>query len=885
MRKIIIFLFFGIIFFAQSTYGAICDNLSQYTLRNGQTVIIKEVKDNPIVIIDTFIKTGSVNENDKNNGVAHFLEHLFFKGTTKHKRGEFEKAIESKGGIFNAATSRDYTHYYIKIDSKHIDDALSYHSDMLLNIAIPENELEMERKVVLEEITRSMDNPENKVFDNFLNIIFNGNSYSRKILGTNEIISSISRDEILAFHNHWYKPSNMVTVVVGDVEAEKILPKIAKNFKCTNSLPNKELKTNGPEAPTPRKIKNQTIIEKSDIDTGYMVIGYPTVGINNLKEAYALDIVASILSGGQNSILYKVLKEEENLIIDATAGNYELKDGGVFYVSSNFEPQNYSKILQKIKTELNNLKQKPIDENKLKMVKNSIKRQYEYANEGIANIANMLGYDVAVGNGIKDYCNYIPTIESIDSEFIQQTIKKYFIEENQALSVLLPKKSTKISQSNKIIEINNRNKIDAKLISEHKNIKKYKLKNGATLLAEKTDSNNVIGIKIFLKGGSVIEEKDGTASLLANTIMKGTKSRSGKELEDALDNIGTNISVADNFEYFEISMKTTKADLNQAFLLLKEILEEPAFDEKDITNAKKDAINNIIAARDNPQNLAFENFYEGIYANSPFLKTGKILEKSIPNINKEDIENLHKKIFAAENMVISIAGNFDDNDIINKFSTLTNPKGHEAINLEILKANLSPLENNIIKKEGKNAKGSWLIQGWQTKGLSTNDFVTLKVISTYLGSGFSSQLFTNLRENKGLAYEVGASSGSNFNSGIIFMYIGTNPENLDEIEKEFAREINQLKSKYISQKELCDLKTMLVGRIKLATETNMSKAYLNGYYEFFDKGYSFSYDYPELIQKVSVQDILDVANKYFSQPYVMSIVAEEKYINNNKGKE
>ena len=239
MRKIIIFLFFGIIFFAQSTYGAICDNLSQYTLRNGQTVIIKEVKDNPIVIIDTFIKTGSVNENDKNNGVAHFLEHLFFKGTTKHKRGEFEKAIESKGGIFNAATSRDYTHYYIKIDSKHIDDALSYHSDMLLNIAIPENELEMERKVVLEEITRSMDNPENKVFDNFLNIIFNGNSYSRKILGTNEIISSISRDEILAFHNHWYKPSNMVTVVVGDVEAEKILPKIAKNFKCTNSLPNK----------------------------------------------------------------------------------------------------------------------------------------------------------------------------------------------------------------------------------------------------------------------------------------------------------------------------------------------------------------------------------------------------------------------------------------------------------------------------------------------------------------------------------------------------------------------------------------------------------------------------------------------------------------------
>ena len=108
------------------------------------------------------------------------MEHLFFKGTINHKRGEFERILESKGGVFNAATSRDFTHYYIKIPSQYFDDALSLHSDMLLNIAIPQDELDMERKVVMEEITRSNDNPDNKVFDNFMNIVFNGTTYQKK---------------------------------------------------------------------------------------------------------------------------------------------------------------------------------------------------------------------------------------------------------------------------------------------------------------------------------------------------------------------------------------------------------------------------------------------------------------------------------------------------------------------------------------------------------------------------------------------------------------------------------------------------------------------------------------------------------------------------------
>ena len=161
MKKI--FIIFAILFLASGVFAA---DYTVQKLPNGQTVVVYEVKNNPIVTIDTWVKTGSINENDKNNGVSHFLEHLFFKGTKAHPTGEFERILESKGAIINAATSKDFTHYYITIPSEYFDIALDLHSDMLQNPQIPRKELEKERKVVLEEISKDGNTPSKKVFDN-----------------------------------------------------------------------------------------------------------------------------------------------------------------------------------------------------------------------------------------------------------------------------------------------------------------------------------------------------------------------------------------------------------------------------------------------------------------------------------------------------------------------------------------------------------------------------------------------------------------------------------------------------------------------------------------------------------------------------------------------
>ena len=207
----------------------------EYTVQklpNGQTVVVYPIKDNPIVTIDTWIKTGSINETDENNGVAHFLEHLFFKGTKSHPTGDMDRILESKGAVVNAATSKDFTHYYITIPSEYFDTAMELHSDMLLHPQIPRKELEKERKVVIEEIMKDANSPNTLVYDNLINMLYTTHPYKRKVIGKANIISKIQREEILDYYNKYYNPSNMVTVIVGDVDSASAIDKVKYDFNA-----------------------------------------------------------------------------------------------------------------------------------------------------------------------------------------------------------------------------------------------------------------------------------------------------------------------------------------------------------------------------------------------------------------------------------------------------------------------------------------------------------------------------------------------------------------------------------------------------------------------------------------------------------------------------
>ena len=856
MRKFIISL--ALLLIANCAFA---EDFNVYKLDNGQTVIIKEVRTNPIVTVDTWIKTGSINENDDNNGVSHFLEHLFFKGSTNHAPGEFDKILETKGAITNAATSKDFTHYYITIPSKDFDLALEMHSDMLLHPLIPRKELEKERKVVIEEIMKDANSPNTIVYDNLIDLLYTQHPYKRKVIGKADIISTIHRDQILDYYNRFYNPSNMITIIVGDVDSASVIEKVKQNFTSEYKKP---IKNSFPKEKILTSQARKTAY--ADTQTGYMLIGFRGTEVDN-KDSYALDVLATILGDGRSSVFYRTIKEQKQLATSISASNAGFRDDGIFYISATFIPDKCSKLEQTIFDEIKNIQKNGVNQEQLTLAQNIIERDTYYARESISNIAGELGYTYVTTDDTKYYETYIENIKKVTVSDVKRVAQKYLGSEKSAVSILLPNSSKEVKISN----ITTQN-LPAKLINENTNTQKYKLSNGATLLLSPNQVNDIIAISIFSKGGEFIEPIPGTADLTASAMTKGTKKYSSLEFAQILEDNGIKIVPSVKADSFMITVLTTKNEYEKTLELLNEVINNATLDDYEIEKSRTDKLNAIKKSKDIPLNIAIDNYKNLIFENTPYSISNAKLEKTLPQIQFEDVKNYYQKAFAPENVVISINGNINKDMTIEKFTEIFNNKKGEKFDYS--KYSIPSLkEGKKITTSIKNLKTDWIIMGWQTSGvLDKKEYATLEVIDSLLGSGMSSRLFKNLRDKDGLAYQLGSQYSPNVLKGAFIVYIGTNPQNLDYAVKRLQEEVFRLKTEFVGTKELQDAKDKLLGHYIIGQETNLDKASTIGWFEASGRGYQFDKEYIELVNSVTESDIIEVANKYFNNNYVLSIV-------------
>ncbi len=838
-----------------------------YKLDNGQTVVVQEVKNNPIVTIDTWIKTGSIDEEDSNNGVAHFLEHLFFKGTKTHEPGEFDKILETKGAITNAATSKDFTHYYITIPSKDFDLAMDLHGDMILHPLIPRKEMEKERKVVLEEISKDLNSPTKIMQDNLNSMLYTTHPYKRKVIGRSDVIETITRDQVLSFYNKNYSPSNMVTVIIGDVDANHAIEKTKEAFNAEYKKQTKTIYTK--EAPL---TKQQKKVEYLDTESGYMVIGFRGTPIDD-KDSYALDVLATILGDGRSSVLNQVLKEKKRIAFSVDAGNSTFRDDGIFYISANYEPTKCKIVQDTIFNEIEKIQKNGVTDDQLKLAKNIIERSTYYSRESITNIATEIGYTMALTNDIKFYDTYLDNIKNVSKEDVKKVAEKYLGINRSAVSIVLPKSAKEVP----VASLTQQAPATAELVSENAQTQKYKLSDGATMLYTPNNVNDIIAISIYAKGGQLAEQKAGTANLTATAMMRGTKNYTSLELSQVLEDNGIKIQPSASADAFAINVLTTKDEYDKTLELLNEVVNNATFEDYEIDKVKTEKLNTIKRNKDVPLQRAIEEYRDLIYQNSPYSISSKILEKNIPNITKEDIINYYNSIFAPKNLVISINGNIDKDKTIQDLNNIFKPKKNTK-NFDFAQYNSKiptvTTPRQTIQKV-PTTETAWILLGWQTNGvLNEKDYATLQVIDSLLGSGMSSRLFKDLREQEGLAYQLGSGYSPNVLRGSFLLYIGTNPQTLDKAKSGLFAEITRLKTEYVGDKELQDAKEKLLGNYVIGLETNLDKASNIGWYEASTRGYEFKDKYEKLINSVTDSDIIEIANKYFTDDYILSIVTK-----------
>ena len=419
-------------------YPFLTKEVEIYERENGHKIVLAH-KEGGMVNISSWVKTGSINENDKNNGISHFLEHLMFKGTHKHKAGEFDKILEARGAIVNAATWKDYTFYYVTLpkgeNNENFYKAIELHADMMIDPVIPDYEMgapfdvndknvtdKRERHVVIEEIRMRKDQPWTKVYNATNHAMYTSHPYKRDVIGTPEIISQVTQEEIMNYYRTFYSPENVTTIVVGEFDSEDILKRVTEGFNW-GERPHPPQRNILPDEP----VKETVYIEnEANINSSFMMFGFLGVPAKDLKNSIALEMLAVILGEGASSRLYNNLIENqpEHIFNMIAAEDYTFRDGSNFFVQANFNPEHKEKAIELIKEELNKLKQ-DITERELNKAKKKLKSRFACEAETVSDIGEAIGYYMTVCDELELAEDYIPTCNSITSEYLQETAKKY----------------------------------------------------------------------------------------------------------------------------------------------------------------------------------------------------------------------------------------------------------------------------------------------------------------------------------------------------------------------------------------------------------------------------------------------------------------------------
>ena len=433
-------------------YPFLTKEVEVYERDNGHKIVLAH-KEGDMVNVSSWVKTGSINEDNNNNGISHFLEHLMFKGTHRFKVGEFDRMLESKGAIVNAATWKDYTFYYVTlpkgIDNKDFKLALDLHSDMMMDPVFPSEELgapfdindnsvtdKRERHVVIEEIRMRKDQPWTKVYNTCNYNMYTNHPYKRDVIGTPEIISGLTREDIDNYYRKFYTPKNVTTIVVGDFDHEEVLNTICEKFTFPNRIES-EPRLNEIDSPVS---ETKYVEVKGNVQTSYLMFGWLGPKAADLKQTICLDLISIIFGDGSSSRLNQNLVEKlpEKIFNMVSSEHYQFKDGNNFFIQANFNPEFKEKAVELVKKELADLINIPITDDELTKAKKQIKSRFAYAAETVSEIGETIGYYMTVCDDLKLVEDYLTNLDNITLDDINNSIKQYLSTDNAVISVLEP---------------------------------------------------------------------------------------------------------------------------------------------------------------------------------------------------------------------------------------------------------------------------------------------------------------------------------------------------------------------------------------------------------------------------------------------------------------
>jgi predicted Zn-dependent peptidase len=387
--------------------------------------------------VTVWVKTGSRNESDDIAGISHFLEHIVFKGSKKRPTArEISEAIDEIGGEFNAATSKEWTNFYIKARKESLNTVFDVLSDLVLNPVLSEKEIEREKGVIVEEIAMYEDTPIFQIGDVFERSLFRGNSLGRDTIGFEKSVKNIKKDDIILYRKRYYYPENILISVSGGVDKKEVIAQVKKYF---GSLKPQNIQEQTTEFFKSNQSKPEVMLVEKKIEQAHLMLGFLGQKRDS-KDKYIEAVISSILGGGMSSRMFTEVREKRGLTYAVKVSSDHYKDTGEILTYVGVDPKNAQKVIEVILDEYYALseKKKKITPKELSKAKEYLKGQLALSLEDTVSVNDFFGIKALFNLVVRTPDQVFKSIDLVTADEIYKYAKRVFIPEKLNLAVIGP---------------------------------------------------------------------------------------------------------------------------------------------------------------------------------------------------------------------------------------------------------------------------------------------------------------------------------------------------------------------------------------------------------------------------------------------------------------
>ncbi|MHA7101634.1 M16 family metallopeptidase [Roseivirga pacifica] len=764
----------------------------KYVLDNGLEVVLHQDESDPKVAVAVLYHVGSNREKPGRTGFAHFFEHMLFQNSENVGAGNFIKYVNELGGTFNGGTSTDQTVYFETVPSDALEKILWMESDRMgffIN-TISEWGLENEKQVVKNEKRQGVDNRPygHKDYVQLKNLYPEGHPYSWDVIGSLEDLQNATIDDVKEFYAKYYGAGNATLAIAGDIDITKAKELVNKYFAEIGSGPAVET-----IEPMPAVLDETKLFYHEDkfANLPDVQMIWPTVEEYN-NDMWALNMLGQLLTDGKKSPLYKVIVEEKKLAPNVYAYNRSSEIAGTFNVGARaFDGVNLNDLRAAIFEGFEKFEKEGFTDADMERIKIG-------AETGVYNSVSSVfskAYQLASYNTFTSNPGYISTnLEktlAVTREDVMRVYNKYIKGQHYLATSFVPvgqqdlvlegsvmaevveepivqgaegnldkyERDVEFEKTSSKIDRSVIPELDGELSFAPPSIATDELSNGMKVFHIYQDELPMAQFSLRIKGGMYLDDpaKVGTASLLDNMLMEGTANKTPEELEEALGQLGASVSVRTSREYITISGNSLAKNYDEVLSIVKEILLEPRWDEKEFDRIKSSALNAIQQSNANPNAIASRVFNEVLYGkehifSNPISGTAA----SVASITLDDLKAYYSKNFSPSIASFHFVGAIEKEDVMNSLSTLEVwiPKDVSFPAYEV-KTNVD--DSRIFFVDYPDAKQSVINIGRVAMENGNDDYAAASVSNYRLGSGSGSILFKELRLEKGYTY--GAYSG------------------------------------------------------------------------------------------------------------------------------